>query len=197
MAEGLCSRFVFDTYDREVERYGGMAGIQIAESIFAADSHAVTQLFYLIQERIVQLDRLTLAILSVDNLLASLGLSEAARLQWLRQHVISRNEVGQEYRQRKTVLRSLVGDLRHLLNEPGGESVLQVFEVQRTTLAPLAASLVEMEERGKLNQTLDTLYKSFVHMHCNRLFRSDHALERRVLGLLLRTREGLDRSSNS
>lgn len=197
MTEGFCSRFTFDTYDREVERYGGTAGIQIAESIFAADSRAVTQLFYLIQERILQLDRLTLAILSVDNLLASLGLSEAARLQWLRRHVTSRNEVGQEYRQRKMVLRSLVGDLRHLQNEPGGGSVLQIFEEQRTTLAPVAASLAEMEDRGKLNQTLDTLYNSFVHMHCNRLFRSDQSLERRVLGLLLRTREGLDRSSNS
>jgi thiopeptide-type bacteriocin biosynthesis protein len=197
MAEEFCSRFVFDTYEREVERYGGMAGIEMAESIFAADSWTVTQLFYLMQERVLQLDRLILAILSVDNLLASLGLSEAGRLQWLRQHVTSRNEVGQEYRQRKVVLRSLLGDVRHLLNEPGGESVLQVFEAQRKRLAPVAASLVEMEGQGKLTQTLDTLYNSFVHMHCNRLFRSDQSFERRVLGLLLRTREGLERSANS
>src|SRR5207244_2924396 len=72
MTERYCLRFVFDTYDREVERYGGRAGTQIAESIFAADSRTVTELIYLIQERVLQLDRITLAVLSVDNLLASL-----------------------------------------------------------------------------------------------------------------------------
>jgi len=196
MAEGMCSRFVFDTYDREVERYGGMAGIQVAESVFSVDSSTVSELIYLLQERVLQLDRIALAVLSIDNLLASLGLTEAARLQWLRQYVTSRNEVGQEYRQRKALLRSLLHDPHRLLNEPGGVSIVQAFALQRTALAPISARLLELAERGELNQTLDLLYNSFVHIHCNRLFNSDQSAERRVLGLLLRTREGLNRSSN-
>ena len=35
--DGFCVRFSFDTYDREVERYGGEAGLKIAESLFATD----------------------------------------------------------------------------------------------------------------------------------------------------------------
>ena len=54
MAEGFCQRFVFDTYDREMERYGGPAGTQLAESIFAADSRTVSELIYLIQEGVLQ-----------------------------------------------------------------------------------------------------------------------------------------------
>ncbi|HEY6411612.1 MAG TPA: thiopeptide-type bacteriocin biosynthesis protein [Ktedonobacteraceae bacterium] len=194
MAEGFCSRFVFDTYDREVERYGGTAGTQIAESVFAADSYTITELIYLMQERVLKLDRITLAVLSVDNLLASLGLTEAARLQWLRQHVTSRNEVGQEYRQRKTLLRSLLHNPSGLLNEPGGGSVAPAFEAQYTMFAPITPLLLELAEKGELSQTLDTLYNSYIHMHFNRLFGSDHSAERRVLGLLLRTREGLKAS---
>jgi lantibiotic biosynthesis protein len=196
MTEGVCSHFVFDTYDREVERYGGTAGIQLAESAFAVDSCTVSELIYLLQERTLQLDRITLAVLSVDHLLASLGMTEAARLQWLRQYVTSRKEVGQEYRQRKSFLRPLLHDPHRLLNETGGAFIAQVFASQRAALAPVAERLLDLTERGELNQAIDVLYNSFVHMHCNRLFNFDQSAEQRVLGLLLRTREGLDRSSN-
>ncbi len=195
MDEGFCSRFVFDTYDREVERYGGTAGTQVAESIFAIDSRTVSELIYLIQERVLKLDRITLAVLSADNLLASLGLTKTARLQWLRQHVTSRNEVGQEYRQRKTVLRSLLHDQSRLVNESDGESVVQAFTTQSIMLAPIAERLLGLAEQGQLSQTMDMLFSSYIHMHFNRLFGSDHSTERRALGLLLRTREGLERSS--
>ncbi len=191
MTQEFCSRFAFDTYDREIERYGGMAGTRIAESLFAVDSRAVSKLINLIQERTLQLDRITLGVLSIDNLLASLTFTEVDRLEWLRQHVTSRDEVSQEYRQRKSLLRRLLQDPRHLLNEPGGEVVAQTFSVQRDALAPLTVHLKELSARGELSQSLDVLTDSFVHMHCNRLFGSDGSAERRVLGLLLRTREGL------
>jgi hypothetical protein len=45
-----------------------------------------------------------------------------------------------------------------------------------------------------LGQTLATLYSSLVHLHLNRLAGMELTSERRVLGLLLRTREGLDRT---
>src|SRR5207248_1556470 len=101
------------------------------------------------------------------------------------------------YRQKKTLLRSLLHDPSRLQNEAGGEVVAQAFEVQRTALAPVAVRLSELTERGELSQTLDILNSSFVHLHCNRLFGSDQSAERRALGLLLRTREGLERTSNA
>lgn len=41
MARGVCQRFAFDTYEREIERFGGPAGTAAAETMFAADSAAV------------------------------------------------------------------------------------------------------------------------------------------------------------
>lgn len=197
MEEGFCSRFVFDTYDREIERYGGTIGTQLAESIFAIDSRIVADLIYLIKERILEMDRMTLAVLSIDNFMAGLGLTESARLQWLRQHVSSRNEVGQEYRQRKALLRRLLNDPGRLLNESGGEFVARAFASLRATLAPIAERLLKLAEQCELCQTRDTLLSSYLHMHFNRLVGSDHSAERQAFGLLLRTREGLDRSSNN
>jgi lantibiotic biosynthesis protein len=45
-----CSRFAFDTYDREIERYGGDEATAAAECVFAADSRAVAELLALAPE---------------------------------------------------------------------------------------------------------------------------------------------------
>ena len=102
-----------------------------------------------------------------------------------------RRESGQEYRQRKQTLRLLLGDPARLLADPGGEAVAQVFAARREALVPVAWRLSELTERGELGQLTSKLYQSFVHLHCNRLLASDWALEQRLIGLLLRTREGL------
>src|SRR6185436_14813110 len=41
LADGRLLRFQLDTYEREVERYGGAEGIILAERVFEADSRAV------------------------------------------------------------------------------------------------------------------------------------------------------------
>jgi lantibiotic biosynthesis protein len=48
LAGGFCHRLSLDTYERELERYGGEAGIDIAEEIFCADSDATTELLALL-----------------------------------------------------------------------------------------------------------------------------------------------------
>jgi thiopeptide-type bacteriocin biosynthesis protein len=194
MGDGLCLRFCFDTYDREVERYGGVAGTAAAEALFAADSRAVAELLYLDQQRSLGMDRTTLAVLSIDDLLASLGLTEANRLKWYRDRVVSRHETGPEYRQRKKILRALLGNPQKVQTESGGEAIEQAFAARQAGLAPVARRLGELAERGELGQPRAMLYRSFVHMHCNRLLGSEQATEEQVLGLLLRTREGLDRA---
>ena len=40
MASGLVWRMQLDTYEREVERYGGVVGVALAEELFRADSDA-------------------------------------------------------------------------------------------------------------------------------------------------------------
>jgi thiopeptide-type bacteriocin biosynthesis protein len=197
MSDGLCLRFCFDTYDREVERYGGVSGTAVAEALFAADSRAVAELLYLDQQRSLGMDRTTLTVLSIDDLLAGLGLTEANRLEWYRERVVSRHETGPEYRQRKGTLRSLLGNPESLRTQSGGEAVAHTFAARRAVLAPVARRLGEAAERGELGQPPAILYRSFVHLHCNRLLGSvgdSGSTEEQALGLLLRTREGLDRA---
>ena len=108
--------------------------------------------------------------------------------------MVSRHETGPEYRNRKGILRALLGNPQKLETESGGEAIEQAFAARHAALAPVARRLGELAERGELGQPRSVLYRSFVHLHCNRLLGIGQTTEEQALGLLLRTREGLDKA---
>lgn len=192
IAEGTCTRFLLDTYEREIERFGGAAGTTVSEAIFAADSRAAVDLLRLSNEGL-DFDRTALAVLSIDHLLADLGLTDDMRLEWYKQRVPDRAKTGTEYRQRKQALRALLGNPDALPNLTGTE-VAQVLDSRSSALTKAVGSLDSLDARGELTIPKRLLYQSFVHLHCNRLFGGGWSGEEQVLGLLARTREGLARA---
>jgi thiopeptide-type bacteriocin biosynthesis protein len=188
LAEGACDRFTFDTYEREVERYGGPDGMIMAESLFAADSRAVTALL----NHSRTMDPTTVAVASIDNLLSSVGLDEAGRREWLRTMPKPPKAVTTEYRARRKALVSV-------LTEPDRlpDPIAQALADRRQAMKPTAMRLGELDSQGALDKPLPQLCTSYVHMHCNRLGNDPHN-EARLLGLLLRTREEIfHRSKNA
>ena len=195
MTEGSCLKFVFDVYDREIERYGGPQGIQTAEAFFCADSAAVAEMLYLRRKNILQLDTTTLAVLSTNELLAGLALSPEQRLKWCREAVSAPKASGPAYRQRRAALRSLLGDPGYLQKQPGGEQLAAILAARNTCLAVVAHCLSELAAQHALSQLPENIYRSFVHMHYNRLHGSNPEGERQILELLLRTLAGLEKAS--
>jgi thiopeptide-type bacteriocin biosynthesis protein len=189
--EGLCTRLCLDTYDREVERFGGMAGTMAAEAIFGADSRAVIEMLRLSRGGLLELDMTSLAVLSIDNLLAGLGASEVERVAWYRERVASRTTAGEEYRRRKEVLRRLLGDSEQVRAQPGGDALVRALATRTDRVVAIRQRLDTLIVAGDLAQPKSRLYSSYVHLHCNRLLAGDRSAEEQVLGLLARTRYGL------
>ncbi|HEY6988594.1 MAG TPA: lantibiotic dehydratase [Bryobacteraceae bacterium] len=187
--EGICRKLMFDTYEQEIERFGGPAGMAAAETLFWADSRAAAKLIDLFQPH----DSMPLLALSVDDLLASLGLDERTRLSWYRRQGDARSaEIGADYRERKRALRSAIGDPRQYLSglEAGAE-IAATLDTRHEQIAPVGEHLRALAEQKSLSQSIDELCASFVHLHLNRL---GATTERRLLSLLVRTREGLAQS---
>ena len=90
ITDGLCLKFVFDTYEREVERFGGLAGMSAAEALFKVDSRYVVELLHSTKTKQWLQDHKTLVAISIDDLLGGIGFTEEARLRWYR----SSGEVG-------------------------------------------------------------------------------------------------------
>lgn len=194
LSDGLITRFCFDTYEREVERFGGPAGVAAAETLFHADSQAVIEILRLSRGGLLDLDISSLAIVSIDDLLASLGVNEAERLVWYRERVPSRNLVSDEYRRRKDALRRLVGDPEEMRARPGGDALARVLAARHDELARIGAQLDTLGSAAELLQPKSALLRSFVHLHCNRLLAGDRSAEEQILALLARTRDSLSRA---
>jgi len=193
MAEGICQRFAFDTYDREIERYGGPAGMSAIEAQFTADSPAAVDLLAVLRKT-ADLDRLMLLVASIDDLLASMGLGSARRLAWYKARIKSPHSSGPDFRERKAILRELLGTADGFSKLIGSSEIIQIFSARRRALTSIAQRLHALEATGEFNQKLEVILQSVIHMHCNRLAGPDRSMEDRALGLLLRVHQSLDKA---
>jgi lantibiotic biosynthesis protein len=194
VADGVCTRFAFDTYEREVERYGGNDGLRAAEAIFAADSPAVAGMLGLVRQGELPFDITTLAALSIDDLLESLDLTAGERARVYREAAPPARHAGEEYRRRKDQLRQLLGRPEAVAQSPGGVALTELLAVRRSALAPPATLLGSLERDGLLHRPRMRLCRSYLHLHANRLLGADLQHEQLVVQLLARTREGLRRA---
>jgi thiopeptide-type bacteriocin biosynthesis protein len=185
VAGGRRARFGVEVYERELERYGGPEATALAETLFCADSAATADLLRRLRAEASRLDRTELAVLSVDDLLDSLGMDLAARARWCAED--GRSPVGgPEYREGKERLRRLLAGTDGALGEAHA-GVLATLAERRRAAAPVAARLAALAGAGELTRPLPALLRSYVHLHCNRLLGPEAEAEWLALGLLRRT----------
>jgi thiopeptide-type bacteriocin biosynthesis protein len=186
LMEGHCLRFSFDTYEREVERFGGPDGVVASEALFCADSRAVLQLIASVKGP----ERVIAAMITADDLLGGLGLDDEARHLWLKQTVPARKDIGDEYRVRK---HDLIAAFQNPLyfSAPVGAALAE----RRKALASVARRLAALEASGNLAQPVSKLCESYLHLHCNRLLNNPQT-ELRVMGLLARIRDTMAHTVN-
>ncbi|WP_268252712.1 lantibiotic dehydratase [Streptomyces galilaeus] len=194
MTEGICAHFCLDTYEREMERYGGIRGTTAAEKLFCADSRAVADLLHLRQQARSDIDPTLLAMLNTDDLLAGLGLDEAQRLHWYGENVVDNRETGSEYRRRKRDFCYLLAHTEHPPPHAGGMAAADILNSRRRKLGAVREGFVAPHDGGEHAIPLPYHAASFVHLSCNRLSGSEWPSESAVLGLLLRARTALDRA---
>src|SRR5262249_29765929 len=163
---------------REVERYGGPAGIELAERLFHADSEAVLALATQLCEDARGDVRWRLALLGMDRLLDDLGFDPDPRraiIPRARDSVAA--AVGAEFQPRLGPrFRAVRTDLEALL-DPTSETdtplafVLEILRRRSERLAPVVTELKSCARAGRLTVPLPELAVSYLHMHANRLLR--------------------------
>jgi thiopeptide-type bacteriocin biosynthesis protein len=189
--DGRIRRLALDTYEREIERYGGQDGIELAERLFHADSEAVLEIVERLDPGDAGLDeRWRLTFCGMHLLLEDLGIdlhARAALLQEIRaasateqrfDHNLERR-VGDAFRRERARLEAL------LHASPAGDDALApgLLALGRRSrrLRTVVAALREREAAGLLSAPRRALAVSFLHMHANRLLRSAQREQEAVL----------------
>ncbi len=189
--DGRIFRWQLDTYDREIERYGGDFGVELAEQLFAVDSAAVLAVVAALEGDAGADARWRLALFGTDRLLDDLGFDAATKLRVL-EHLMA--SFAQEFRgsqglkaQLAARLRQERRELEHLLTQapdalehplaPG----FAIFARRSQQLQPIVAEFRTREARGQLTLPLTDLAPSFAHMFNNRLLRAEGRSHERVI----------------
>lgn len=204
LEDGILARFAFDTYDREVERYGGVDGIVLCERLFSVDSDTCAAvLSYLRQSETApsppegaaaHIGRRHLAVVCADTILTALGLPPENRSIWRSRHEAERQGTGVLYRKHSKELRALLQDPQSVLGAlPDSSEVAPHLRTSQEAWLRFGTQLLQLEARGLLTQPCATIAESLVHMHCNRMFGTDRNAEGEVIGLVIRTQDGLAR----
>jgi lantibiotic biosynthesis protein len=192
--DGRLWRFQLDTYDREVERYGGDAGIPVVERLFHADSDAALAIVENLEGDEGADARWRLALRATDLLLDDLGLDTAgkrAALGRMRAGFFQefgggkplRVELDKKQRAERRKLEELLAatwDDEHDL-----ALGFEILERRSAQHAAAIAELRRLEAEGRLTGSVLQLAPSLVHMQVNRLIRSVQRAHELVLYDLL------------
>jgi thiopeptide-type bacteriocin biosynthesis protein len=197
LEDGRVWRLQLDTYEREVERYGGDAGVRLAERLFAADSTAALALLSLLTEDAAGNVRWRLALLSVARLLADLKLSprlartavagwrdDLAREGATRSGWPTRTQLGEIARRQRSAIDGLQKPLE-LASDPVIARAMVILDERSAVLSAWEAELCALEREGALGWPRLELARSYVHMAVNRLLLSDHLAQEAVVYDLL------------
>ncbi|HYC88602.1 MAG TPA: lantibiotic dehydratase [Thermoanaerobaculia bacterium] len=194
LRDGRLWRMQLDTYDREIERYGGPAGIGLCERLFHADSEAVLSIVDMLEGDEGAAARWRLAACGIDLLLGDLGLDADGKRTILRQvrdgffHEFGggkplRVQLDRKQRVERRALEALLDAV------PGGTGELApglaILRHRSERNAPIAAELRRLEQARRLTIPVTQLAPSLIHMQVNRLIRSAQRAHELVLYDLL------------
>ncbi|MFN8492831.1 MAG: lantibiotic dehydratase [Caldilineaceae bacterium] len=190
LANGQLRRLQLDTYEREVERYGGPYGIELAERLFHADSEAVLAMVEQLAGDAGAEARWRLALCGIDQLLTDLRFDEATQYQVIKRareafaqefrvdkHLIG--QLAEKFRKERKTLETLLDPAQAAMSDlaPG----LQLLHQRSAQLAPVVAELQTRAQAGQLTAPLPDLAPSYLHMHVNRLLRASQRAQELVL----------------
>ena len=187
---GSVHRVSLDTYLREIERYGGGRGIELAEAWFRADSAAALRLVALLDGAEDEARRWKAVAMGFDRLLADFGLDLGERGRVV---AAARESFGREFRVgsavRQRLARRLRAERRALEALVTGSTdkdarfadFADVFRQRSEATGEIVRQFRDLEEAGDLECPLDELLRSLTHMHANRLLPASARAQELVL----------------
>ncbi len=179
---GLIGRFCVDTYEREIERYGGPQAIDYLEQVFSADSDVVSSLIASHHQQQLTLDLIAVAVMSLDALIAAWGLTLEQRVQHS-QHLTQKYHFADEFREQRKLLCELLApwDIRYdPVVQQQRKHVYTLFAKHYTALPSIAQTISILAEQGVLKQPQEAMLHSLAHMHINRLLGVNREQESKV-----------------
>jgi thiopeptide-type bacteriocin biosynthesis protein len=192
LGDGCCWCVQLDTYRREIERYGGLIGTELAERLFHADSEFALAVAETLDGDERENARWLLALRSIDRMFDDFGIELAARCDTLKRLWHKPENVRDEQmliyqlrdryrRERQRIERALAPDYE----DPIWRGGLQALHERSRRLKPIIERLRECGRAGELERSLEEMIPSYMHMSINRIFKTAQNAQEIVIYVFL------------
>jgi thiopeptide-type bacteriocin biosynthesis protein len=174
----MVTKVLYDTYDREVQRYGGVNGIDLCERIFGVDSEAVLELIASTLGDEGAVARWQLTLVGMDSFLRDAGFEPEQRYFFADRVAGSygrefnlegqaRHPIQDKFRNERRALFALLDRTKDATSplEPG----LATLRRRSERMVPILSELRQRGERGELTVPFPDIVGSLIHMHANRM----------------------------
>lgn len=171
--KGFIKEITISSYEREVERYGGVDAIEAAESAFFADSEFSLHLINEILLKKIDIPDYMIVALSLMEILKGCHLSLAEQVNFFSMMKLDKKllEGFREWKNKLIPLVSLIFD----------EKLLLFNERPLFQEGPLARRRELLGDYfSKVKENKQSILTSILHMHCNRVLGTDGLLEQKA-----------------
>lgn len=185
---GKLWKIQFDTYEREIERYGGIEGSLASEEIFFADSEAVLDVLRTLDGDEGLNIRWRVAMIGLDALLSDFGFDLQAKRATIAR-VLGTYErefhVGKDFKKQLAHKfhseRQKLETLFAARSEGLDEEIQRALEKRSRRIVPISERLDSLSRSLRLHADTSELVASYLHMHVNRMIRADQRSHELVL----------------
>lgn len=180
---GIVYKANFDTYDPEIERYGGPVLIEQAEDIFYYDSLIALELIKKMRFEGMPVSTDIIAFMNINHYMKCFGFEPLDQLEWLNQRV-SYKEWLAEYRKNKKVYADFFDRfvVRNSEQSPLDNSLEELLSLREVPLHFYSNSITKYI-KSDLYSTKADILDSLIHLHLNRLIGIDREYETKILTL--------------
>ncbi|AXT57534.1 hypothetical protein D1815_17930 [Aquimarina sp. AD1] len=190
--EDLIWKIQLDTYQREVERYGGET-MSISEELFFLDSRMIVDFLDMIDGDEGEELRWLFGVRAIDQLLQDFGYSEDDKLALLERLKTGfgvefgmnkglKKQMDKKFRNEHDKIKNFLSFKRD--SDPDYAPIIDALDEKSISSKDLVKEILTIVDKNQL----DDMMSSYIHMLMNRLFRSKNRLHEMVLyDLLYRT----------
>ena len=169
--EGLTKKIVFDSYYRELERYGGIKLIEEAENIFYKDSIYDMELIKEQKVGNIKLHQDKVMILNIINIMTEMGMDFNSQKELFYKY-FDKERYRKDFQKDRRELMKLANNSNNwnnLREIEGGQALYNLFSLTKNELKIFYKKMLELESAGELANNRDEIILSIIHMHCNRM----------------------------
>lgn len=179
--EGFMTHFALDSYDREIERYGGLDLIHIAEKVFYFDSLVTENILAQKREGNITFSNELIGMISEIHYMESFGLKYEEQVAYLRSQV-SQSDYRDDFKKNRSEYMKLCNsneNWKGLRETDSGSILLAILNIKNEIVQYYGNKVRE----NLLLSTDLAILDSVIHLHFNRLFGIDREFEKKVRAL--------------